>query len=281
MAIKSYPFKAMNTGIQTEPLWDRAMSSGDAASRLDIFSNGACGENDCKVTAAGNRTVQVGLGKIRIDGREAVIHTAPETINVTYPPSVGGTSIIAAEKNLTDAVRAIRLVVVGNDGQATPPALTDTDEVRQVALAEISIPGGAVAITDDMIRDVRPISGLEVSNESHNAAGFLLLPGYLEKIQEVSGASIEPGEASLFTKTVNEAISFSISGEGITPGYACSVLLVLKMTADAVVSFPANVRWVAGMPILKNGFTYELVFRSYDAGTSWIASGNGGVENAQ
>lgn len=150
------------------------------------------GENDCTVTAAGGNNVQVALGKIRIDGREAVIHTAPEEIEVVYPPSVGGTYIIAAEKNLTDAVRAIRLVVVKNDGQTSPPLLLDTEEVRQIPLAQISVPGGASSITDDMIQDKRSMSGLEVANETHNAAGFLLLPGYLEKIQEVSGAAIEP-----------------------------------------------------------------------------------------
>ena len=280
MAMKSYPFKAMNIGTELEPVWDRAMSSGDDASRFDLFSNGVCGTEDLKVTAAGGKTIQVGLGKVRIDGREGVVHTEPETFTINFPPSVNSTYIVAAEKNLTDAVRAIRLVLLKNEGSTTWPAVTDTDEVRQVALAVISVPAGSSAITGDMIQDVRPLSGLEVSNDSHNAAGFLLLPGYLEKIQQVSGATLELGQASLFTKTVTGDITFSFSSGGITPGYGCSVLLVLRMEAAAVVTFPATVRWVGDMPSLENGKSYELLFRSYDGGESWIGTGVGGVVNA-
>ena len=280
MAMKSYPFKAMNIGTELAPVWDRSMSSADDASRFDLFSNGVCGVNDLKVTAAGGNKIQVGLGKVRIDGREGVVHTEPEEFTLSYPPSVPSTFLVAAEKNLTDAVRAIRLVLLENQGSTSWPAVTDTDEVRQVALAVISVPAQTSAITDSMIQDIRPQSGLEVANESHNAAGFLLLPGYLEKIQAVSGATLELGQASLFTKTVTGDIAFSFSSDGITPGYGASVLLVVRMEAAAAVSFPSSVRWVGNMPTLENGKTYELLFRSYDSGESWIASGNEGVANA-
>lgn len=280
MAIKSYPFKAINTGSESAPVWDRSMSSGDDASRMDVFSNGVCGTNDFKVTAAGGNKVYVALGKVRIDGREGVIHTAPEEVTVSFTSAAANSVIIAAEKNLTDAVRAIRLVALKNEGGNNWPALTDTDEVRQVALARISIPLGASSITDDMITDVRPESGLEVAAGSYNAAGFLLLPGYLEKVQALSGAVLDLSAASLFTKTVTGDVSFSFSSGGITPGYGCSVLLVLKMTADATVTFPASVKWAGGMPVLKNGYSYELLFRSYDGGGSWIGSGSGGIANA-
>lgn len=80
MAMKSYPFKAMNIGTELAPVWDRSMSSADDASRFDLFSNGVCGVNDLKVTAAGGNKIQVGLGKVRIDGREGVVHTEPEEL---------------------------------------------------------------------------------------------------------------------------------------------------------------------------------------------------------
>ena len=207
------------------------------------------------------------------------MHTAPEELTIPYSSATGGRYIVVAEKNLTDAVRAIRLVVLSNNGGTTWPAVTSTDQVRQVALARIAVPGGATAITSAMIEDVRALSGLEVANESHNAAGFLLLPGYLEKIQAVTGAVLEIGKASLFTKTVTGNISFSFSKGGITPGYACSVLLVLRMEAAATVSFPAYVKWAGGMPLLRDGYTFELLFRSYDGGESWIGTGAGGVVN--
>lgn len=280
MAIKSYPFKAINTGSELSPVWDRSMSSGDDASRMDIFSNGVCGTDDWKVTAAGGDKLHVALGKIRIDGREGVIHTAPEEITLSYSASAQSTVIIAAEKNLTEEVRAIRLVTLKNEGSATAPALTDTDEVRQVALARIDIPAGCSAITQAMITDLRAESGLEVAAGSYNAAGFLLLPGYLEKVEAVSGAVLNLAQASLFTKTVTENINFSFSAGGITPGYACSVLLVLRMEAAAAVTFPSNVKWAGGMPLLTSGYTFELLFRSYDGGATWIGTGAGGVVNA-
>lgn len=118
--------------------------------------------------------------------------------------------------------------------------------------------------------------------EVHNSAGMLLLPGYLEKRVDISSSNtIDLTQGSVFFCTVSSMTVLSITGtDAITPGYAASVLLVIKMAASYPVIFPASVRWAGDMPTLENGKTYEIVLRSYDDGVSWIASSGEGADNA-
>ena len=116
---------------------------------------------------------------------------------------------------------------------------------------------------------------------AYNSAGMLLLPGYLEKRVDINSNSIDLTQGSVFFCTVSSMTVLSITGtDAITPGYAASVLLVIKMAASYPVIFPASVRWAGDMPTLENGKTYEIVLRSYDDGVSWIASSGEGADNA-
>lgn len=115
-----------------------------------------------------------------------------------------------------------------------------------------------------------------------NSAGLPLLPGYLEKRVDISSSqSINLTQGSVFCLTVSGMTVLSITGtEAVTSGYAVSVLLVVKMTASYPVTFPSVVRWAGDMPTLESGYTYEIVLRSYDDGSSWIASAGEGAANA-
>lgn len=278
MSLKSYPFKAVNIGSADAPVWDRSMSSADDASRLDLFTPGVVGEGDWKVSPGGGMAVSVSAGRVRMDGREGVIYDTPETVAVEVPTGGESYVVIAAELNLSEEVRAIRPVaLVGSGGY---PVLSDTAALRQIGLAKVLIPAGATAITAEMVTDIRPVSALKVSTDHRNSAGFLLLPGYLEKVEYMDGNAIVPAKASLFYKEITEDTAFTLSGEDITPGYACSVLLVLKMLSAAAVTFPAGVRWAGELPVLQAGYSYEILLRSYDGGVSWIGSSGEGAANA-
>ena len=107
--------------------------------------------------------------------------------------------------------------------------------------------------------------------------GELKLSGYSEKVVSVSGISINPTIASVFTKNVSADTTFEFDTASMTAGYAYSITSVLTMGTTAyAVTFPGSVNWPGGeAPSFEVNTTTELVLRTYDGGSIWYGSVGG------
>lgn len=122
---------------------------------------------------------------------------------------------------------------------------------------------------------------MQTTSNQYYHDGMMFLPSYQEKMVVMTGDAIDVTLASVFKKEVSSAVTLSFSStDSIGEGYVYSLLLVLKMTASVSVTFPTSVKWAGDTPALENGKTYEIVMRTYDGGTSWIASAGEGADNA-
>ena len=152
---KSFPFNA--TLVDGQP--DRAYSAEDfAAERAAYVSNGVTSKDSLTVTAgkAGGMTVDVSAGMAVIDG-----YTYRNTDSLTL-------SVSAADKNyprvdlavlrLDLDAREMRCVLRSGTAGSNPtaPALTVTESVHEIPLAEIFVGANETVIENAALTDLRP-----------------------------------------------------------------------------------------------------------------------------
>ena len=109
--------------------------------------------------------------------------------------------------------------------------------------------------------------------------GPLQLKSYGEAIVAMTGSAIQARNGCVFTKTIDAATTFTFDLTVALPdGYAHSIVLLLTMGATPYsVSFPSSVAWMGPEPEYEASKVYEIVLRTYDQGSTWIASCGGGV----
>lgn len=107
--------------------------------------------------------------------------------------------------------------------------------------------------------------------------GEVGLFSYREKTVNLTGTAIDPTTGCIFLKTLMSDTAFSFSGT-LASGYAYSLVLVLS-TGETIysVTWPDTVTWMGGELTFEANKIYEIVLRTYDSGTHWIASCGGGV----
>lgn len=75
-----------------------------------------------------------------------------------------------------------------------------------------------------------------------------------------------------FTATVTGTVTVAFSGVPAGTVYVQGVLLKLTNGGSAVVTWPASVKWKAGVaPTLTTAGTDLIAFITYDAGATWLA----------
>ena len=78
--------------------------------------------------------------------------------------------------------------------------------------------------------------------------------------------------SSVFTATVNGAVTFTFSNVPATAPYATRLRLILTLSGNRAVTLPASVVLIGGgAQILTSGVTYCLDLLTVDAGTTWYA----------
>ena len=152
---KSFPFNAIL--VDGQP--DRAYSAEDfAAERAAYVSNGVTSKDSLTVTAgkAGGMTVDISAGMAVIDG-----YTYRNTDSLTL-------SVSAADKNyprvdlavlrLDLDAREMRCVLRSGTAGSNPtaPALTVTESVHEIPLAEIFVGANETVIENAALTDLRP-----------------------------------------------------------------------------------------------------------------------------
>lgn len=124
------------------PRGDKAVDSAFFAKMIECFyKDGVSGEDSFAVVPAGGYTIEVSAGIAWIRGYMAWQKSAQ---SVTLTP--GLTYSIMLRLN----VPAGEFTLVATDGGAT-----DNESIRDLVLAEITIPSSANAVTADMITDTR------------------------------------------------------------------------------------------------------------------------------
>ena len=113
MAIVSYPFESLNTGTETEPVYDRAITAEDERLFNKLrYTNGVfeSAGNALKVTSNSNMTVTVGTGGGNIEGA-LFYNTAPITLNIdAADATLNRIDRVVAQFNTSVSVRAVNIL---------------------------------------------------------------------------------------------------------------------------------------------------------------------------
>lgn len=124
------------------PRGDKAVDSAFFAKMIECFyKDGVCGEDSFAVTPAGGMTIRVSEGIAWIRGRMAWQRSAQ-----TFTLAAGTSYSVVLRLN--SAAGEFSLVVT--DGQ-----ITDNESIRELVLAEVSVPASASAVSAAMITDTR------------------------------------------------------------------------------------------------------------------------------
>lgn len=142
--------------------YDRKYNAEDYSDNLGaIITTGVrrSSDNDLRVTAAGGFALQVAIGRAWIQGKWYYNDTTYDDLTVPTPPTGDRHRIdrvvLRLDKNI--AARTITIEYLTGTPSVSPsaPALTRTDSVYEIALADISVAPSASAITQTDITDLR------------------------------------------------------------------------------------------------------------------------------
>lgn len=175
------------------------------------------------------------------------------------PASIGAAAETHAEQHASTGSDPITLESIG---AASAEELTQTSLglQREMGIIDDKIDGRVYRSGDEM-------------------TGPLQLKSYGEAIVAMTGSAIQARNGCVFTKTIDAATTFTFDLTVALPdGYAHSIVLLLTMGATPYsVSFPSSVAWMGPEPEYEASKVYEIVLRTYDQGSTWIASCGGGV----
>lgn len=160
MAITSYPFESLNTGTETEPVFDRAITAEDERLFNKMrYTNGVFASvgDALKVTANNNMTVTVGIGGGHIEGA-LFYNTAPITLKIdAASATLNRIDRVVAQFNTSVSVRAVSIAVRAGVAATNPvaPELRRESNFYEIALADISVKKGVTSISTSAIKDQR------------------------------------------------------------------------------------------------------------------------------
>lgn len=152
---KSFPFNAKYAGAG----FDRTYSADDwAAERASYISNGVLTSGALAVTPAGGMQISIAAGNASIGGR-TYFNTAP-LVKTLSGSSTTRRRIDLVVLRLDLEAREMKVAIKSSDLAVTPtaPAVTVTDTVTEIPLAEIAIGLDVAAITEADIKDLREMA---------------------------------------------------------------------------------------------------------------------------
>lgn len=189
---KSFFFNADTTSGSA----DITYSAADlAAEKAAYFSDGVLAPDDFKVSAVDSLTVKIAPGGAVLGGYTYV----NSSIGVRAISSAAATK---ARRDLCVlkldlSIRAMTVVIKSGmpSDDPQPPALTSTDSVKELALAEIYMPAGASSVNEATVTDLRVLASLrgasaliEAGIKAHEAETDALTKSENTEVRKVCGA---------------------------------------------------------------------------------------------
>ena len=189
---KSFFFNADTTSGSA----DITYSAADlAAEKAAYFSDGVLAPDDFKVSAVDSLTVKIAPGGAVLGGYTYV----NSSIGVRAISSAAATK---ARRDLCVlkldlSIRAMTVVIKSGmpSDDPQPPALTSTDSVKELALAEIYMPAGASSVNEATVTDLRMLASLrgasaliEAGIKAHEAETDALTKSENTEVRKVCGA---------------------------------------------------------------------------------------------
>lgn len=155
----SFPFESKNTGTDSAPVWDRAITAANERQiRTQMYTNGVFANpvTGLMVEADDGLTVTVQPGAVNIEGAVGVEETIRE-ITLNAASTLPRIDRIVARFDTSEDVRKIDLYILNGVPSTTPQAtdLTRESNYYELALADIYVPAGATTITNSNITDKR------------------------------------------------------------------------------------------------------------------------------
>lgn len=176
--------------LQTSAGYDRKYNANDYSENLAaIFTDGVrrSGDDELKVNAAGGMNLSINIGRAWIKGRWYINDTIFTSFVVPTAPTGDRSRIdrIVLRLDISVEERSINLVyLTGTVGTSpTAPSLTRTDEVYEIALADIKVNPNVTSITQSDITDQRANADL---------CGWITSPiGYSDYFKNLDNAFME------------------------------------------------------------------------------------------
>jgi hypothetical protein len=154
----------------------------------------------------------------------------------------------------------------------------------KTTMTDTTLPGinfniGAKANTADVDSNYLKKTGATEQNVDPkvNFKQDVTLTKYEEKLGTATNGVCDLSTGNVFNISVASATTLSFTNLSPTSGFAQSMVLYLTMGATAYsVTFPASVKWHnQTLPSMGASTTYEIVLRSVNNGTTWLASVGG------
>jgi len=217
-----------------------------------LYENGVVpgrdNELEVKPQGAPNKTVYIDLGAIFING---AIRIVDSVINLSFTDNTSGSTRIdrvVARLNLQEATRKLEFAVKEGDPGGGAPALTQTDEIHELSLAQVELSNGYSTITTSEITDERIYSKIKVMFDADFLDGQL--PSYY--LDRANHTGTQPSSTiSDFAATVRSTVLNGLStATNAVISAADSILTALgklqaqitanKNTADTHISSTSN-----------------------------------------
>lgn len=159
------PFESLNTGTESEPVYDRAITAEMERSFNKLrYTNGVFSSvgSGMAVSANNNMTITVGTGGAHIEGA-MYINTAPLSLTVEATnASLNRIDRVVLQFNTSVSVRSVRALIRTGTAATNPvaPELRQESNLFEIALADIYVKKGATGISQSAITDQRLNSAL-------------------------------------------------------------------------------------------------------------------------
>ena len=211
MAVTSYPFESLNTGTESAPVYDRAITAEDERLFNKLrYTNGVfAGVGEAlAVTLNNGMSINVGTGGGHIEGA-LFYNTSAMVLTLEAPnsavPNQNRIDRVVAQFNTSTNVRAVNIIVRAGTQAVNPvaPELRRESNLYEIALADIYVRNTDEEIFAENITDQR------LNNE---LCGFVhpAMPGSIE-----TSDLYKQYEASLqkWLDTVAAALDGSLAGQ--------------------------------------------------------------------
>ena len=155
----SFPFESKNTGTESAPVYDRAITAEqEREMRKAMYTNGvfATPANSLMVEAYSGMTVKVNVGNCNIEGAVGTLESELQ-ITLSSASSLPRIDRIVARFDTSEDVRSIDIYKKEGVPSSNPqaPDIQTASNFYEIVLADILIPTGTTEITNSNITDKR------------------------------------------------------------------------------------------------------------------------------
>lgn len=156
-----FPMDSIVTSIGANglPVYDRPYTASDLRAWMQHFvSNGVFMDNNgLRVTAGSGMTVAVSPGSCHINGAVGYEEEQRVLIIQASNPTYDRIDTVVCRLNLNTEARNCELYVIQGSPAEAPvrPALTRNSSVYEIGIADVFVPAGASAFTQQRITDTR------------------------------------------------------------------------------------------------------------------------------